>query len=65
MAADDGSDRDSQLFFDSMKQCSVHDVRINRFKREMNRVLIVFYKDILEFIFNVLKVQFLLARFKQ
>ena len=55
MAADDGSDPDSQLFFDSMKQCSVHDVRINRFKREMNRVLIAFYKDIFAVI-NVLKV---------
>ena len=31
MTADDGSDRDSQLFFDSMKQCSVHNVRITVF----------------------------------
>ena len=60
MAADDGSDRDSQLFFDSMKQCSVHNGRINRFKREMNRVLIAFYKDIFAVIFNVLKVSCLL-----
>ena len=60
MTADDGSDRDSQLFFDSMKQCSVHNVRINRFKREMNRVLIAFYRDIFAVIFNVLKASCLL-----
>ena len=56
MVADDRNGRDIEEFLDSMKQCSVHNVRIKRLHRKMNRVVIAFDKDISAVIFSFLEV---------
>ena len=54
--------QDAEEFLDSMKQCSVQNVRIERLWREMKSCdFYAFYKDMFVVIFNFLEVSCLLV----